>query len=346
MLKDVQLMNRKILLGSVSLLAVILMVGSIVSSKEKVKANANPKTPVTKKSVKELQEEFLKLKFGMFICYNMATFKEVEWVTGYPEPFTFNPGAKVNTDAWADAAVSAGMTYGVLTVKHVSGFCLWDSKYTTYDIMHPNCPYKEDLVAQYIKSFKSRGLKVGLYYCWRNPGFGDPKKHKVLPPECDPAKHTMEEQIDFQKKQIAELLTKYPDVFYIWNDAYDPLIEPADELLLLFRKTNPDTIACGNWWDWGKKGQPYLDIAVTETKHFKEGNTAPGETCWCLEKDWFWNKGFRAKEAKNIIPHIKKANGRQANFLLNVGPDPKGNITESSIRALAEIGKLWKGSNE
>ena len=33
--------------------------------------------------------------------------------------------------------------------------------------MNPACPYQKDLVAQFIKSFQSRGLKVGLYYCWR-----------------------------------------------------------------------------------------------------------------------------------------------------------------------------------
>ena len=81
------------------------------------------------------------------------------------------------------------MKYAVLTAKHVSGFCLWDSQYTTYDVMNPQCPYQQDLVAQFIKSFQSRGLKVGLYYCWRHPGFGDPNKYKVLPPECDPATH-------------------------------------------------------------------------------------------------------------------------------------------------------------
>lgn len=61
----------------------------------------------------------------------------VQWVSGYPDPSTFDPGGTVDTDAWADAAVSAGMTYAVLTAKHVGGFCLWDSKYTTYDVMHP-----------------------------------------------------------------------------------------------------------------------------------------------------------------------------------------------------------------
>ena len=88
-----------------------------------------------------LQEEFLKLKFGMFIHYNMETYKDVQWVSGYHSPADFDPGGPVDTDAWADAAKTAGMKYAVLTAKHVSGFCLWDSQYTTYDVMHPQCPY-------------------------------------------------------------------------------------------------------------------------------------------------------------------------------------------------------------
>jgi len=298
------------------------------------------KSPDTKKQVSELQDEFLKLKFGMFIHYNMATYKGVQWVEGYHSPADFNPGVEsIDTDAWADAAVSANMTYGVLTVKHVSGFCLWDSKYTTYDVMHPDCPYQKDLVAQFIKSFKSRGLQVGLYYCWRHPGFNE--KYKVLPPECDPATHTPDEQIIFQKAQIAELLTEYPDVFYIWNDALDPEIMAADEILIHLRNIRPNTLASANWWDWSKKGTPYVDIAVTETRHFPEENKEPGETCWCLEQKWFWEKGHHSKTAKEIVPHLIMANSRNANFLLNVGPDQSGNIIDSSIKTLVEIGRIW-----
>jgi alpha-L-fucosidase len=302
------------------------------------------------KSDKELHEDFLKLKFGMFIHYNMATYKGVQWVAGYPSPADFNPGIeRIDTDAWADAAVSAGMKYGVLTAKHVAGFCLWDSKYTTYDIMHPDCPYQQDLVAQFIESFKSRGLKVGLYYCWRNPGFdlmNRNGKHGVLPPECDPATHNLKEQIEFQKKQIAELIEKYPDVFYIWNDALDSTIMTADEALTFIKGINPGIIASANWWDWGKKGKPFIDLAVTETKHFPEENRVPGETCWVLEKSWFWNINTPPKEAKDIVTQIAIANDRNANFLLNVGPDKQGKIMESSVKVLAEIGKLRKGSGK
>jgi alpha-L-fucosidase len=214
--------------------------------------------------------------------------------------------------------------------------------------MHPKCPYKQDLVAQFIKSFKSRGLKVGLYYCWRHPGFDTGKnkdRFKVLPPECDPAKHTREEQNEFQKKQIAELIDKYPDVFYIWNDALDPGIMPAEEareFIKGIRRTRPNVIGSSNWWDWGKKGTPFLDIAVKEVRHFPEANAAPGETCWKLEQGWFWiGEGARAKSAKGIMEQRATAHSRNSNFLLNVGPDRNGKIIESSLKTLEEIGKLW-----
>jgi len=332
--------------GILSALFAVVMVlhGLPAGAEEAANQQARPekREPVKGKSLKELQDDFLKLRFGMFIHFNLETFKGVQWVAGYHSTADFNPGGKIDTDAWADAAKSAGMKYAVLTVKHVSGFCLWDSKYTTYDVMNPDCPYKEDLVAQFVKSFKSRGLKVGFYYCWRSPGFKP--EYKVLPPECDPATHSMKEQVDFQEKQIAELVEKYPDVFYIWNDGLEPDIMPAEQAVAFTRGLRSDLIASANWWDWGKKGMPYLDIAVTETKHFepRHSNTT-GETCWCLEGSWFHN-GTGPKSAEEIVKQIKTANGHNANFLLNVGPDKQGKFQEASIKALAEVGQLLKVS--
>jgi alpha-L-fucosidase len=276
----------------------------------------------------------------MFIHYNMASYKGVQWVAGYHSPADFNPGGTVDTDAWADAAKSAGMKYAILTAKHVAGFCLWDSQYTTYDVMNPACPYQQDLVAQFIKSFKSRGLKVGLYYCWRHPGFNS--RFKVLPPECDPATHPLPEQIEFQKRQIAELVEKYPDVFCIWNDGLDPKIMSAEDANAFIRGLGRDMLAMSNWWDWNKKGTPFLDIAVKEMREFPEANPYPGETCWQLEQGWFWKEGARPKPAKQIVELLNRANQRHSNFLLNVGPNKQGRFEEASVKVLAEIGKVWR----
>jgi alpha-L-fucosidase len=336
-------MNKTLLFAVLSLLAATAIGFAVAASAaERARSSPEHQAPAANKSVKELREDFLKLKFGMFIHFSLETYKGVQWVAGYHSPADFNPGGKIDTDAWAEAAKSAGMKYAVLTAKHVSGFCLWDSRYTTYDVMNPDCPYKQDLVAQFIKSFTSRGLKVGLYYCWRHPGFGDPNQYKVLPPECDPAMHSLKEQNEFQKAQIAELLTKYPEVFYIWNDSLDPKIMPAEEALAHIRSIRSDVIASANWWDWGKKGTPYADIAVKEMRHFPEGNTAPGETCWCLEQKWFWQEGARPKTARQVVDLLTTVNSRNSNFLLNVGPDKHGQFEDSSVKVLAEIGNLWK----
>ncbi len=103
----------------------------------------------------------------------------------------------------------------------------------------------------------------------------------------------------------------------------------------------PNILISSNWWSWGKKGKPYADIAVKEMRHFPENNTAPGETCWCLEQKWFWKEGARPKTAKRVVDLLTRLNSRNSNFLLNVGPDKQGKFDEVRVnKVLAEIGKL------
>jgi alpha-L-fucosidase len=46
----------------------------------------------------------------------------------------FNPTA-FNAENWVKIAKDAGMKYIVITSKHHDGFCLFDSKFTNFDIM-------------------------------------------------------------------------------------------------------------------------------------------------------------------------------------------------------------------
>jgi len=52
---------------------------------------------------------------------------------------------------------------------------------------HVACEFVLDLVAQFVKSFTSRGLKAGLYYCWRNPGFEQTDADPVMAVSPDDA---------------------------------------------------------------------------------------------------------------------------------------------------------------
>ncbi len=58
-------------------------------------------------------------------------------------PKTFNP-KRFDPGEWADLAKLAGMQYVVFTAKHHSGFCMFDTKTTDFDIM--NTPYKKDIM--------------------------------------------------------------------------------------------------------------------------------------------------------------------------------------------------------
>lgn len=143
-----------------------------------------------------------------------------------------------------------------------------------------------------------------------------------------------------KKKQIAELVEKYPEAFCIWNDGLEAGIMPAAEANAFYRGLGRDVLAVANWWDWSKKGTPFLDVAVKETKEFPEDNTYPGETCWKLEQGWFWSEGASPETAPRIVDILRRANSRRSNFLLNVGPDKQGRFEPASIKVLAEIGKL------
>jgi hypothetical protein len=68
-------MNKKSLFAMGFLLAATAMGVASVSAAERNNADPKQEAPATKKSVKEMQEDFLKLKFGMFIHFNLATYK-------------------------------------------------------------------------------------------------------------------------------------------------------------------------------------------------------------------------------------------------------------------------------
>lgn len=38
-----------------------------------------------------LQQDFLKLRFGLFLHFNMATYVNREWANGYEDPAVFKP---------------------------------------------------------------------------------------------------------------------------------------------------------------------------------------------------------------------------------------------------------------
>ncbi len=99
------------------------------------------------------------------------------------------------------------MSYGCLTTKHHSGFAIWDTKTTDYNVM--NSPYKKDVVREYVNAFRANGLKVMLYYSILDT------HHKLRPG------HITEKHIAMVKAQLTELLTNYGEINALIIDGWD-----------------------------------------------------------------------------------------------------------------------------
>ena len=294
-------------------------------------------------SLVSLQQQFVDLGFGMFIHYNIPTYGPDDWADPEASPAIFNP-QKLSTEQWAEAAKSANMTYGCLTTKHHSGFAIWDTKTTGYNVM--NSPYKKDIVAEYASSFRKQGLKVMLYYSILDT------HHKIRPGHITPA------HIAMIKNQLTELLTNYGEISALIIDGWDAPWSrisyddvPFEEIYNLVKSIQPACLVMDlNAAKYPSEALFYTDIKSYEQgagQHIsKESNRLPALSCLPINQYWFWKSSFPktpVKKAddlvnKNLIPFNKS----YCNFILNVAPNRDGLIDDNVITTLKEIGKLYK----
>jgi len=290
----------------------------------------------------QLQQEFVDLRFGMFIHFNIPTFMEADWPDPAASPSLFAP-TQLNCDQWAKAAKSARMTYGALTTKHHSGFCIWDTKTTDYNVMHS--PLKRDVVREYVDAFRANGLKVMLYYSILDT-------HHQLRPGFITRQH-----VDMVKAQLTELLTQYGEITALIIDGWDAPWSrisyddiPFEEIYRHVKSIQPNCLLMDlNAAKYPAEALFYTDIKSYEQgagQHIsKEANRLPALSCLPINKAWFWKSSFPNEPVKdplelvqqNIIPF----NQAYCNFLLNVAPNRQGLIDANALAALTKIGQLW-----
>ena len=140
------------------------------------------------------------LKYGLYIHFGIATFANAGEQGQIPAE-RFAPTATLDEKAWAHAAKEAGMTFAVLTAKHESGFCLWDSEGYGYDVAQS--PFKGDIIGDFIAACNAEGIVPGLHYSIPD-GYNESGVRARGP--VSPVYFAL------IKKQITELHTRYPGI--------------------------------------------------------------------------------------------------------------------------------------
>ena len=301
-------------------------------------------------SVSRLQQ-WESLGYGMFIHFGMSTFEEAEMSKG-DMPSTYYAPEKLDVEQWIRPAHDAGMKYAILTTKHVSGHCLWPSKYTDYDV--ETSSNKTDVVKAFVEACRKYDIVPGFYYCsWDNHHLMGSKTPSMV--AWDDAYTTSEYQ-DFQTKQLEELLTQYGKIGEIWIDILGVLTRDyRNKLYKQIVEWQPDIVVVMNngTGDGSKLKIDYTwptDVVTLEryvpnshTKHVKwrevEGATyyLPGEVCDPIGKEWFYVEGDVPRPDAELLGMYLLTRSRGANLLLNVPPDKDGVIPDMYVQALMRL---------
>jgi alpha-L-fucosidase len=254
----------------------------------------------------------------------------------------FNP-THFDAAKWVAIAKNAGMKYIVITTKHHEGFCLFDSKFTDFDVM--STPFKRDIMKEMADATRAAGLRIGWYHSimdWHDPEAAN---------EATFASYEWR-----MRAQVTELLTNYGPIGVMWFDG--EWIKPwndqrGENLYKLCRSLQPDVIVNNRvgknragMAGFTKAGGFAGDYATPEQQIPDEvPPDLDWETCMTMNDTW----GFKSddqhwKSAQSLIRKLIDIASKGGNFLLNVGPTAEGDIPQPSIERLSAIGK-WMNTN-
>jgi alpha-L-fucosidase len=282
----------------------------------------------------------------MFLHFGILTYTG-SWAQPNLDISMFNP-TQLDANQWADAAVSAGMKFGVLTTRHHDGFALWPSKVgNNFNVAAT--PWKGgqgDVVREYVDAFRAHNLLPGLYYSvWDSTqmvgGVSTSDSTPVTPA-----------QVDYVKAQLTELLTNYGKIpllifdGWAWKMSHRQI--PYAEIRALVKSLQPDCLmldnshlmspwendlggveeAQGNWFVPADNTFPVVQM--------QKINAAGGN-------DWFWapNVGSLMSVTTVVDEHLKRIEPLWGNFLLNCPPNRDGLLPPEIVMRLGEVGAAW-----
>ncbi len=237
-------------------------------------------------------------------------------------PTTFNPTA-FDPDRIAYLAKMAGMKYMVFTAKHHSGYCMWDTRTTDFNIMETS--YGKDVVRAYVEACRAHGLAVGLYF--------SPEDFHFLFSEDQVIRRTRIQEIPAEvkeryirllKEQCRELLTGYGPVDIMFFDGGENFL--VEDLKPYCWELQPNLLIT--------RGE-----IETPEQHLREH---PSERVWeaCMTMGTQWqfkptNENY--KSGGEILRYLVETRAKGGSLLMNVGPDAFGTLPHEQERILTEI---------
>ena len=285
---------------------------------------------------------------GMFVHIAPNTWQDEEYDHLSTPLSRINP-RELDTDQWADTAISMGARYVVFVAKHAGGFCMWQTKTTDYGIAQT--PWKDgkgDVVAEISASCRKKGLKFGIYASPRDDHFG-----AGIGGICK----TPDQQARYDKtyrEQLSELFTRYGDLVEIWFDG--STVTPVTDLI---HRYQPNAMvfqgqAATIRWVGNEDGYaPYpcwngIDASLAKLGTATALDSDPNGSVWLPNEvdisirrpNWFWSttNGNRVLNLDQLLSVYYRSVGRGAQLLLNIPPNRQGLMDDKDRESAAALG--------
>ena len=310
------------------------------------------------------RNNFSDSRFGIFLHWGIySTFAQGEWFLNYgPNKDEYAKAAdafyphRFDAEKWISAIKASGAKYICFTTRHHDGFSMWDTKQSDYNIMHT--PYGKDVVKQLADACHKQDIGLHLYYShidWTREDYPAGRTGKTT--GKDPKKADWNHYYKFMNAQLTELLTKYGKVDGIWFDGWwdhdedsVPFNWQLPEQYRMIHSLQPACIIGNNHHQTpfeGEDMQMFERDIPGENKSGLSGQSIsqlPLETCQTMNGMWGYKiKDQDYKSAKELIRLLVRTAAKGANLLLNIGPQPNGELPATALDRLADMGKWLNG---
>ncbi len=309
------------------------------------------------------REEFSDARFGVFIHWGIySMFAQGEWYLQnaglnrdeYAKAADAFYPHRFDAKAWVAAVKASGAKYICFTTRHHDSFSMWNTEQSEFNIVDAT-PFGRDVLKELAEECAKQGIKLHLYYShadWMRDDYPRGRTARDVTGR-DESKINWSEYYAFMNRQIEELLTNYGPIGAIWFDGWwdhdedaTPFDWQLDEQYALVHKLQPSCLVANNHHQVPFEGE---DIQIFErdlpgeNTHGLSGqdiSRLPLETCQTMNGMW----GYKVvdqnyKSTETLIRYLVSAAGKGANLLLNVGPQPNGELPAAAVERMKAMGE-------
>jgi alpha-L-fucosidase len=207
------------------------------------------------------------------------------------------------------------------------------------------------VVREVFTAFRKEGFGIGAYFSkadWHSPYYwslDSPARTRNPNYDTETYPEMWSKFVGFTHGQIEELMTDYGPIDILWLDAGQ--VRPPtqdiqmDKLVAMARSHQPGLLVVDR-----TVGGKYENYRTPEQEVPDKPLPYAWETCMTMGNQWSYRPDDNYKSTHRLIQLLVDIVGKGGNFLLNVGPQPDGQLPEVALLRMKEMGDWMKVNGE